>query len=108
MTEPRPDDGALEPVEPASLTALEPPPPGGRSELAPMSASGQLPAVPGHPPVTTPVPIPAGQVGVLPGVQLAQRPRRRGDTFGWPANAAPSKPEGEVDTRPIIRRGGIA
>jgi hypothetical protein len=108
MTQPRPDDGALEPVQPASSTGLEPPPPGGRSDDLPIPAAGALPAVPGHPPVTTPVPIPAGQIGVLPGVQLAQRPRRRGDTFGWPANAAPSKPEGEVDTRPIIARGGIA
>jgi hypothetical protein len=115
MTQPRPDagpaDGALEPVQPASTSALEPPPPGGRgasSDPAPIEAAGALPAVPGHPPVTTPVPIPATWVGVLPGVQLAQRPHRRGDTFGWPANAAPSKPEGEVDTRPSIARGGIA
>jgi hypothetical protein len=47
------------------------------------------------------VPVPAEAVGIhLPGVQLAQRPRHRGDGFGWPANAAPGKPEGEVDTRP--------
>jgi hypothetical protein len=108
MTQPRPDDGALEPVQPPSATTLEPPPPGGRSDHPPITAAGALPAVPGHPPVTTPVPIPAAPIGVLPGVQLAQRPRRRGDTFGWPANAAPSKPEGEVDTRPTIARGGIA
>jgi len=108
MTQPRPDDGVLEPVEPQSSISLEPPPPGGHSAAAAIPAAGALPAVPGHPPVTTPVPIPAGRVGVLPGVQLAQRPRRRGDTFGWPANAAPSKPEGEVDTRPNIARGGIA
>jgi hypothetical protein len=108
MTQPRPDDGALEPVQPPSATTLEPPPPGGRSDHPPIAAAGALPAVPGHPPVTTPVPIPAARIGVLPGVQLAQRPRRRGDTFGWPANAAPSKPEGEVDTRPTIARGGIA
>jgi len=51
--------------------------------------------------VTTSVPVPAEAVGInLPGVQLAQRPRHRGDGFGWPANAAPGKPEGEVDTRP--------
>jgi hypothetical protein len=49
----------------------------------------------------TSVPVPAEAVGIhLPGVQLAQRPRHRGDGFGWPANAAPGKPEGEVDTRP--------
>ena len=56
--------------------------------------------VPGMPPVSTSVPVPAEALGTnLPGVQLGQRPRRRGDNFGWPANAAPGKPEGEVDTR---------
>ena len=60
-----------------------------------------MPAVPGTQPVSTAVPVPAVAFGhALPGVQLAQRPRRRGDSFGWPANAAPGKPEGEVDTRP--------
>jgi hypothetical protein len=45
--------------------------------------------------------VPAEPLGKgLPGVQLSQRPRRHGDNFGWPANAAPGKPEGEVDTRP--------
>jgi hypothetical protein len=101
MTEPRHDDGVLEPIEPEREAFVEPPPPGGRTEIDRIPATGPLPAVPGQPPVTTAVPVPAGRVGQsLPGVQLAQRPRRRGDTFGWPANAAPSKPEGEVDTRP--------
>jgi len=88
-------------TQPRNDAALEPLPPGGRSEVAPLPVSGAVPAVPGAPPVSTPVPIPAGHVGQhLPGVQLAQRSRRPGDTFGWPANAAPGKPEGEVDTRP--------
>jgi len=105
MTEPRHDDGMLEPIEPAPTqrgrSLVEPPPPGGRTEIERIPAAGPLPAVPGQPPVTTAVPVPAGRIGEsLPGVQLAQRPRRRGDTFGWPANAAPGKPEGEVDTRP--------
>lgn len=66
-----------------------------------LPAVGALPAVPGEPPVSTPTPVPADHFGAhLPGVQLAQHPRRRGDSFGWPANAAPGKPEGEVDTRP--------
>jgi hypothetical protein len=79
----------------------EPLPPGGRAELEPAIAEGAVPAIPGAPPVSTSVPIPARPLGTeLAGVQLAQRPRHRGDTFGWPANAAPGKPEGEVDTRP--------
>ncbi|MCL6536979.1 MAG: hypothetical protein K6T28_00040 [Acidothermus sp.] len=50
--------------------------------------------------MTTPVPAPGDRpTASLPGVQLGQRPRRPTDTFGWPANAAPGKPEGEVDTR---------
>ena len=86
----------------ASLPAVaEPLPPGGRSEVEPAVAEGAVPAIPGAPPVSTSVPVPAQALGhELAGVQLAQRPRHRGDTFGWPANAAPGKPEGEVDTRP--------
>ena len=81
--------------------AIEPLTPGGRSELQPLPVEGAVPAVPGAPPVSTPVPIPAERAGAhIPGVQLAQRSRRPGDSFGWPANAAPGKPEGEVDTRP--------
>ncbi|MDQ1485311.1 MAG: hypothetical protein QOJ62_1004 [Actinomycetota bacterium] len=81
--------------------AVEPRPPGGRIEAEPLPVRGALPAVPGAPPVSTSVPVPAEPPGkALPGVQLGQRPRRRGDNFGWPANAAPGKPEGEVDTRP--------
>jgi hypothetical protein len=101
MTQPR-NDAVLEPTEPTRPTsAVEPPPPGGRSELAPLPATGALPTVPGTPPVSTAVPVPAARIGKsIPGVQLSQRPRRRGDSFGWPANAAPGKPEGEVDTRP--------
>jgi hypothetical protein len=91
---------ATTPPEPLSPPP-QPLPPGGRSELVPVVAEGAVPAVPGTPPVSTAVPLPAEAVGKdLPGVQLSQRPRRRGDTFGWPANAAPGKPEGEVDTRP--------
>ncbi len=79
----------------------QPLPPGGHAELEPAVAEGAVPAIPGAPPVSTSVPVPAGELGThLPGVQLSQRPRHRGDTFGWPANAAPGKPEGEVDTRP--------
>jgi hypothetical protein len=79
----------------------EPPAPGGHSEPPARVAAGALPAVAGTPPVTTATPALAGTAGEsLPGVELAQHPRRRGDTFGWPANAAPGKPEGEVDTRP--------
>jgi hypothetical protein len=79
----------------------QPLPPGGRAELEPAVAEGDVPAIPGAPPVSTSVPVPAEAPGTqLPGVQLGQRPRHRGDTFGWPANAAPGKPEGEVDTRP--------
>jgi hypothetical protein len=85
----------------ALSAAADPLPPGGRSDLEPVIAEGALPAVPGAPPVSTAVPVPAEALGTnLPGVQLSQRPRHRGDTFGWPANAAPGKPEGEVDTRP--------
>jgi hypothetical protein len=88
-------------TQPRNDAAVEPLPPGGRSELAPLPAKGAVPGVPGAPPVSTPVPVPAEAPGAhLPGVQLAQRARRRGDSFGWPANAAPGKPEGEVDTRP--------
>jgi hypothetical protein len=88
-------------TQPRNDAATEPLAPGGRSEVAPVSAEGAVPAVPGAPPVSTTVPIPADRPGAhLPGTQLAQRSRRRGDTFGWPANAAPGKPEGEVDTRP--------
>jgi hypothetical protein len=66
-----------------------------------VTTSADEAVVPASPLVTTSVPVPAEAVGTnLPGVQLGQRPRRRGDTFGWPANAAPGKPEGEVDTRP--------
>jgi hypothetical protein len=89
--------------KPASLVpeVVEPLPPGGRSELEPAVAEGAVPAIPGAPPVSTAVPVPGEALGAqLPGVQLGQRPRHRGDTFGWPANAAPGKPEGEVDTRP--------
>jgi hypothetical protein len=94
MTEPRTD--VAPPARP-----VEPPPPGGHGELERLPVAGAVPAVPGTPPVVTTVPIPATRIGqTLPGVQLAQRIRRQGDTFGWPANAAPSKPEGEVDTRP--------
>ena len=101
-------DQPVIPVSPATKASVvgpagpgDPPPPGGRSEVAPIRAAGALPTVPGAPPVSTTIPVPAARAGLtLPGVQLAQRPRRRGDTFGWPANAAPSKPEGEVDTRP--------
>jgi len=86
---------------PGPSAAVEPVPPGGRTEVEPVPVSGAVPAVPGAPPVSTAVPVPAEPPGKsLPGVQLAQRPRRRGDSFGWPANAAPGKPEGEVDTRP--------
>lgn len=101
MTQPR-NDAVLEPTEPArSASAIAPPPPGGRTELAPLAAAGALPTVPGNPPVSTAVPVPAAPVGKwLPGVQLSRRPRHRGDSFGWPSNAAPGKPEGEVDTRP--------
>jgi len=68
---------------------------------APPPSAPAIPAAPASPLVTTSVPVPAEAVGInLPGVQLAQRPRHRGDGFGWPANAAPGKPEGEVDTRP--------
>jgi hypothetical protein len=93
------------PVEPATaasvVTPSGPPAPGGRSEIERVHAEGALPAVPGAPPVSTAIPVPAARAGLtLPGVQLGQRARRRGDTFGWPANAAPGKPEGEVDTRP--------
>jgi len=85
----------------SSGAAIEPLPPGGRSEPTPLTARGAVPAVPGTPPVSTSTPVPADEPGAhLPGVQLAQRPRRRGDSFGWPSNAAPGKPEGEVDTRP--------
>lgn len=99
MSEPR--TGAnLVPAAATSRT-VEPLPPGGHSELVPLRAAGALPTVPGAPPVSTPVPVPAEPYGkLLPGVQLSQRPRRKGDGFGWPANAAPGKPEGEVDTRP--------
>jgi hypothetical protein len=90
--------------KPADLVpvAPQPLPPGGRSVLEPAVAEGgAVPAIPGAPPVSTSVPVPAEALGTqLPGVQLGQRPRHRGDTFGWPANAAPGKPEGEVDTRP--------
>lgn len=87
------------PAVPAVVVA-EPLPPGGRSEVEPLPVAGALPSVPGTPPVSTAVPLPAEPLGkTLPGVQLSQRPRRRGDSFGWPANAAPGKPEGEVDTR---------
>jgi hypothetical protein len=92
-------------VDAGSPSEVDPLPPGGRSELEPVTAKGALPAVdgahvPGMPPVSTSVPVPAEAVGTnLPGVLLGQRPRRRGDSFGWPANAAPGKPEGEVDTR---------
>jgi hypothetical protein len=92
-----------QPARPAAPPAASPAPvaPGGRSELEPVVAEGALPAVPGTPPVSTSVPVPAEPLGKgLPGVQLSQRPRRHGDNFGWPANAAPGKPEGEVDTRP--------
>jgi hypothetical protein len=82
------------------MSETAPLPPGGRAELEPVVADGAVPAT-GAPPVSTSVPVPAEPLGkLLPGVQLAQRPRHRGDTFGWPANAAPGKPEGEVDTRP--------
>jgi hypothetical protein len=78
----------------------EPLPPGGRSDVVPPPAEGALPAVVGAPPVTSAVPVPGVPVGhQIPGVQLSQRPRRPGDRFGWPSNAAPGKPEGEVDTR---------
>jgi|GEM_PF-3065219 hypothetical protein len=89
----------------ARADEADPLPPGGRSGLEPLPAKGALPAVggahvPGMPPVSTSVPVPAEALGTnLPGVLLGQRPRRRGDSFGWPANAAPGKPEGEVDTR---------
>ena len=87
------------PAVPA-VVAAEPRPPGGRSEVEPLPVAGALPSVPGTPPVSAAVPLPAEPLGkMLPGVQLSQRPRRRGDSFGWPANAAPGKPEGEVDTR---------
>jgi hypothetical protein len=88
-------------TQPRSEATSKPAAPGGRSELAPIPVEGAVPAVPGAPPVSTTVPIPAEGYGAhIPGVQLAQRPRHRGDSFGWPANAAPGKPEGEVDTRP--------
>ncbi|MDQ1463341.1 MAG: hypothetical protein QOC73_282 [Actinomycetota bacterium] len=87
------------PAVPAVVTA-EPLPPGGRSEVEALPVAGALPSIPGTPPVSAAVPLPAEPLGkALPGVQLSQRPRRRGDSFGWPANAAPGKPEGEVDTR---------
>jgi len=74
-------------------------PPGGHGTSVGRPA-GSLHPLPGRPPVTTPVPVPGNwPTRTLPGVQLAQRPRRTGDSFGWPANAAPGKPEGEVDTR---------
>jgi hypothetical protein len=64
-------------------------------------AAGAVVHRPGTPPVTSTVPVPGAPPGTSkPGVQLSQRPRRRGDSFGWPSNAAPGKPEGEVDTRP--------
>jgi hypothetical protein len=78
----------------------EPLPPGGRSAYVPPPAAGALPAGVGAPPITSAVPVPAVPVGQhIPGVQLSQRPRHPGDRFGWPSNAAPGKPEGEVDTR---------
>ena len=102
MSEPhdQPTEAPL-PAVPAPSQQVEPLPPGGRSERTPRVARGAVPDVVGAPPVTTVVPIPARPFGTdVPGVLLAQRPRRRGDSFGWPANAAPGKPEGEVDTRP--------
>jgi hypothetical protein len=92
------------PVRTAATGAVvkpgEPLPPGGRSEYVPPPAAGALPAVVGAPPIASAVPVPAAPVGShIPGVQLGQRPRHPGDRFGWPANAAPGKPEGEVDTR---------
>src|SRR6185312_9205436 len=59
MTEPRHDDGMLEPIEPAPTqrgqSLVEPPPPGGHTEIERIPAAGPLPAVPGQPPVTTAV-----------------------------------------------------
>ena len=80
---------------------LPAPPPGGTTEPEVSVAAGTVAHRPGTPPVTSPVPVPGAKPGVSkPGVQLSQRPRRRGDSFGWPSNAVPGKPEGEVDTRP--------
>jgi hypothetical protein len=99
MTQPRDSLEPANPLRPAPRS--EQPAPGGHAELQRQVAHGAVPAVPGMPPVSTPVPVPASRPGhTVPGVQLAQRTRHRGDTFGWPANAAPGKPEGEVDTRP--------
>jgi hypothetical protein len=80
--------------------ATEPLAPGGHSRPAPLVVEGAVPQAPGMPPVTAAVPVPAEPAGIrVAGVQIAQRPRHRGDHFGWPSNAAPGKPEGEVDTR---------
>ena len=97
MTQPR---DALEPANPPRPPEpSEPPAPGGHAAL--QLSSGAVSASPGMPPISTPIPVPASRPGhTVAGVQLAQRTRHRGDTFGWPANAAPGKPEGEVDTRP--------
>jgi hypothetical protein len=96
MTEDRPSAAVV-----PTAASPEPPPPGGRRDVEPPAVKGGASVVPGTPPVAATIPLPAVPLGKgLPGVQLSQRPRRRGDGFGWPSNAAPGKPEGEVDTRP--------
>jgi hypothetical protein len=95
---------AKSPARKTAVTSASGPTSSGQTAVppAPPVSPAVVPAVPpASPLVTTSVPVPAEAVGIhLPGVQLAQRPRHRGDGFGWPANAAPGKPEGEVDTRP--------